>query len=74
MISMDIHNTKKGDWITYSNLNNGSTADKDRCEELLQFNCNYEVESISVSDFKTDVYLIGFWGRFNSVMFNNVGA
>ena len=67
-------NTKPGDEIIYAYPDNGTTWDKQACEDL-EVGAIYALAKIEVGDWKSWVWLEGVPGVFNSVMFaNRVGG
>lgn len=54
----------------YCHPNNGYYDDQQRADRYLQLNQEYVVEKIVVHKFSSDIYLKGFQGSFNSVLFD----
>ena len=71
-MSMDIDNTKPGDFVEYEFLDAGYPHQVKLAQEHLSANQRYEVERIVIQGWHTDVYLIGFEEPFNSCLFSNV--
>lgn len=55
--------------VKFTNPNSGWDYDKERCAELLTLNNEYEIESIVVLDWETELHLKGFDKPFNDANF-----
>lgn len=71
-MSMDIDNTKPGDFVEYEFLEAGYPSQVQTAQEHLSLNQRYEVERIVIHGWHTDIYLVGFEKPFNSCFFSNV--
>jgi hypothetical protein len=70
---MDIGSTIVGDMVKFANPAAGLDYDQSLCRTLLNEGNNYQVKKIAVSDWHTDIWLVGCGKEpFNSVMFDNV--
>lgn len=71
-MSMDIRNTKIGDFVEYEFPEDGYPWEIAEGKKHLSMNQRYEVERIEVKSWHTDVFLVGFELPFNSCLFSNV--
>ena len=71
-MSIDIDKTISGDIVKFANPAAGHHDDRKQCRRLLVVGENYQIESIHVYDWHTDVQLVGIKDVFNSVMFDNI--
>jgi len=63
-------NTKAGDEIIYAYPGNGRDGDKKLCE-VLTVGAIYAVDKLEVGSYSSQVWLEGYGGPFNTVMFEN---
>ena len=56
-------------YARYEHPNNGTDCDKEKTQELFVLNQYYKVDNVEMGQSHTNIYLRGFNGSFNSVMF-----
>jgi hypothetical protein len=56
-------------YARYEHPNNGTDCDKEKTKELFILNQYYKVDNVEMGQSHTNIYLKGFNGSFNSVMF-----
>lgn len=61
---------KIGDKVVYDNPTGGYDYDQDKAEDRLVLNGVYTVSLVRVDKWRTEVYLEGVGGSFNSVLFS----
>ena len=71
-MSMDIFNTKSGDFVEFANPDAGHDWQQKDIQKRLSLNQKYEVDYLDIHSFSTDLYLVGFDLSFNSSFFENV--
>lgn len=71
-MSMDIMKTNIGSWVCFTNINTGDSFDKMYAHANLNIGDRYQVKSITVHNWHTDVFLHNISIPINSVLLDNV--